>query len=639
NGHILVVDDEENILTSLEGVLSDEGFKVSKAEDGEMALAILEKSRPDLVLLDIWIPGMDGLQTLKAIKKINPDVEVVMMSGHGTIETAVRATKMGAFDFVEKPISMENILSVVGSALNKSRNIPSRRSIAEQKRMKIIGDADQVKEVRKLVKAASRTDKSVLVRGPTGSGKRFLCGIIFQNSSRKSAPFLSLKCRDFSKGYGGNLVHSRKKAELKESFVQKIRYANGGTVILEGLEDMPGNIQGVLLKIIKERRTIFEGDTVPADVNVRFLSTMTTPPGKLPEERELNQELFSRLSETIIDVPPLKARDCLQESILCFVDEFKEEYGRLLESISPEALNYLKTFDWKQDMEGVKRAVEQIVIRERTPVISLKTVQAMLPAHNLHVTRRSSNDEKKGQLERGGKREGGVERRREQAPRKSARNGAADQFQPQRTLKSSVVLCGHGLHSGLKTGMILSPLPVNSGIIFGDISSGETIPAHIDYVKSTQFATTLKNGGHSVKTIEHVMAVLHMYRITNLLIKMGDEVPVMDGSAVDFCQLIEDGEIEEQASEVEDIIIDRKIEIKEDGKSLVLEPSQSFKVSYFMDYPSPIGEQNHIFQFTEPEVFKKEVAPARTFGFVKDIEKLEEMGLAGGGKLSNFILV
>ena len=213
---------------------------------------------------------------------------------------------------------------------------------------------------------------------------------------------------------------------------------------------------------------------------------------------------------------------------------------------------------------------------------------------------------------------------------------------PQRTLKRSVVLCGSSLHSGIKTGLILQPMPPGSGIIFGDIASGKTIPAKLENVQSTDYSTCLKKGPNSVGTIEHIMATLHMYRITNLLIKIGDEAPVMDGSAKDFCELLEDGEFEDQDDFYEEIIVDKSYSFgnKEKGEPHIsIEPSDNFSVSYHMEYPEPIGIQDFTYEFQGDESFKNEIAPARTFGFMEEVAQLTKMGYASGGKLDNFILL
>jgi UDP-3-O-acyl N-acetylglucosamine deacetylase len=210
---------------------------------------------------------------------------------------------------------------------------------------------------------------------------------------------------------------------------------------------------------------------------------------------------------------------------------------------------------------------------------------------------------------------------------------------PQRTLKQSLVLYGTGLHSGKKTGLLFQPLPPRSGILFGNISSDEVVPAHLDYVQTTEFATSLKKGRAIAKTIEHLMAVLHAYRITNLMVKMIEEIPIMDGSALEFCKIVEEAGVEEQEERVDELVIDRRLEIVRKNKSLIIEPAEVFSVHFFLDYPPPIGQQTFDFTLENEEIFRDQVAPARTFGFLKDIEMLEKMGMGGGGRLHNFILL
>jgi UDP-3-O-acyl N-acetylglucosamine deacetylase len=191
----------------------------------------------------------------------------------------------------------------------------------------------------------------------------------------------------------------------------------------------------------------------------------------------------------------------------------------------------------------------------------------------------------------------------------------------------------------MKTGLLLQPLLPHSGILFGNVSFDEVVPAHLDYVQTTDYATSLKKGRAIAKTIEHLMAVLHAYRITNLMVKMIEEIPIMDGSALEFCRIIEEAGIEEQEERVDEIVINRKLEVVHKNKSLVIEPSEGFSIHYLLDYPSPIGKQTFDFTLESEKTFQEQIAPARTFGFLRDIEMLERMGLASGGRLHNFILV
>jgi UDP-3-O-acyl N-acetylglucosamine deacetylase len=210
----------------------------------------------------------------------------------------------------------------------------------------------------------------------------------------------------------------------------------------------------------------------------------------------------------------------------------------------------------------------------------------------------------------------------------------------QKTLGHSVVTSGQGLHSGIKTGLVLHPLPPHSGIQFTGISADATVRAHLDNVFSTGYATSLRNKGISVATVEHFLSALHGYGITNLLVKVQSEVPILDGSAIEFCRLIEEAGIEEQDEECAEIIVDRTYRAgKQDGESITIEPAEAFSVRYELRYPKPVGRQEYHYLYRGPESFKAEIAPARTFGFLREVAQLEKMGLAAGGRLSNFILI
>ncbi len=357
---ILVVDDEDRVRESIREILSDEGYRVVEAAGGGGVLEQIRSERPRLVLLDIWMPDVDGIGLLKEIKKAEPGLNVIMISGHGNIHTAVTATKLGAFDFIEKPLSLEGLLLTVRRALGESGG----------------------------------------------------------HEARSNAP---------------------------------------------------------------------------------------------------------------------------------------------------------------KDAKSKRRA----------------------PAHNGHA-----------------------------------------RAIKQKTLKKSVVFSGQGLHSGIKTGVVLHPLPPNSGVLFSGISADATVPAHLDYVGSTGYATTLRGKGIVVGTVEHFLAVLHSYGIGNLLVKIQGEIPIMDGSAIEFCRLIEEAGIEEQEAEWSEIVIDRTYRVGEKkGESISVEPAETFSVKYVLNYPEPVGMQEHAYVGRGPDAFKEEIAPARTFGFLKDIEQLEKVGLVNGGRLSNCILI
>ncbi|MEI6127746.1 MAG: UDP-3-O-acyl-N-acetylglucosamine deacetylase, partial [Pseudomonadota bacterium] len=292
---------------------------------------------------------------------------------------------------------------------------------------------------------------------------------------------------------------------------------------------------------------------------------------------------------------PASFREEIQHSM----SRFYEKYKSMDEAEAAWRKNYL-LYHLRKNGRNVKKTADHLHIRE-------KSLKKFIKEYDILLTR-----EKKAEL------------------------------LVQRTLKRSTVLSGRGLHSGDKTGLILSPMPPNTGIIFGNISTGETIPSDIDFVVSTDYATCLQNTNAVARTIEHFLAVLHAYRITNLMIKINNEVPIMDGSAVDFCQIIEDAGIEDQGVPVDEVIIKEKHvigEVKKTSKFIMIEPSDKFSIHYTLQYPNPVGRQEFTFVMEDAEVFKTEIAPARTFGFLKDMEALAEKGLANGGRLNNFILI
>jgi UDP-3-O-[3-hydroxymyristoyl] N-acetylglucosamine deacetylase len=210
----------------------------------------------------------------------------------------------------------------------------------------------------------------------------------------------------------------------------------------------------------------------------------------------------------------------------------------------------------------------------------------------------------------------------------------------QKTVGKSIVVYGMGLHSGVKTGMILLPVPAGTGIVFEHVPDGERIPAFIDYVYSSGYASSIKGKNCTVRTVEHLLATLHMYGITNLVVKVSEEVPIFDGSAIEICKKIEEAGVVDQKEGIEPLRVTEGVTLPNlpDGKFLSMEPADELTVDYTLSYPKPIGTQEYRFSGGK-ERFVTEIAPARTFGFLKDFERLEKMGLGGGGRISNVIIV
>ncbi|MEC7641267.1 MAG: UDP-3-O-acyl-N-acetylglucosamine deacetylase [Nitrospinota bacterium] len=613
---ILIVDDEKNIVSSLEGILSDEGYDVTSTEDGLDALEIVQSDPPNLVLLDIWIPGMDGIEVLKNIKAYNPKTDVLIMSGHASIDTAVKATKLGAYDFIEKPFSLDRLVKSVKNVFKEKKDLalPDHRKFTGK--IDLLLSFRKMMDVKKKVQKAADSRGPVLLLGEKGTGKLLVAQEIHNQSAIGDRPFVKLDCAvrrmlDIQ----SQLFSSNKEGCSANTKPQRSAGAGEKALFLGNLEALTKGMQEKLADALKgdgSRKEETPLNLLPA----RLFAASSKDLKALAKRGSFNPDLLKVLSETLIEIPPLRKSAAEIPNLVRSYIQDPAKTERASGKMDEEAMEALCQYHWPENMKELRLVLEQVLANvSEHDKITLEDLPAA-------IRRKPRTDENKT-ADSGSK--------RGKAPRLM-----------QRTLKRSVVLCGSGLHSGIKTGLILQPLPPGSGVIFGDISSGDTISARLTNVESTDYSTCLKKGFTSVATIEHIMAVLHMYRITNLLIKIGDEVPVMDGSAKDFCRLMEDGDFEEQDEPYKEIVIDKYYSFgsKENGKPFIsIEPTNKFTVQYHMEYPEPIGVQDFAYEFTGEESFKTQIAPARTFGFLEDVAQLTKMGFASGGKLDNFILL
>ncbi len=675
---ILVVDDEEDILNTLSGSLEDEGYEVWTARDGAEAMELVRTKHPDVIFLDIWLPGMDGIQTLKAIKEFDADIEVVIMTGHGTVNTAVQAIKLGAADFLEKPLSLDMILESVRRILEQhliqKESGPEAR-LRAPRRDELIGNSPAVMELRKELGRLSKEEGPVLIVGEPGTGKELIARILHGKDHGKRKPLIKfastiwpaedLEEEIFGSGSNGS---SRRKGARKSLFEQ----AAGRILYLDAIEELPMPAQTRLADYLKERKKARSAPSGLPKGPVRIIASTTKDLEKAKREQILSEGLLEHFRGRVLRIPPLSDRKSdIPDLTRFFLKTLCMDYGRKPKEIDDQALQTLVAFDWPGNVKELKNIVERMVIsvpisrigeKDIPPsirgVTTTQTEGTRIKAYEMWDSfQEASESWEKDYLLYHIKKHGGDLKATAKAlhmdPRRLARRAeklhllsepdpSSKKSPRQRTLKRSVVLAGQGLHSGVKTGLILTPLPPNSGILFGNISTGEVVPVHVDNVQSTGYATCLQKGATSAKTTEHFLAVLHSYRISNLLVKIEDELPIMDGSSRDFCAIVEDAGIEEQEDALEEIVIDRKFVIGQEGpdeKFLRVEPSDSFQVHYLLRYPEPIGRQEVNFTLKSEKEFKDLIAPARTFGFVKDVEMLESMGLASGGKLTNLILV
>ncbi|MGI8995445.1 MAG: sigma-54-dependent transcriptional regulator [Pyrinomonadaceae bacterium] len=365
---ILIVDDERGIRETLRGVLEDEGFAVEAVASGEDALRACERRPFGCVLLDVWLPGIDGLETLSHLKESGADCAVVMISGHGNIETAVRATKLGAFDFIEKPLSIEKTVVTVRNAL-KGRalarvNAALVAAVNEEYRM--VGESVAMRALRKQIAAVAPTDGRVLIYGESGTGKELVARAIHAQSRRAGAPFIEVNCAAIPE----ELIESELFGHVKGAFTGatvakrgKFELADGATLFLDEVGDMSARVQAKVLRVLEEQRFSPVGSATSITVDVRVLAATNK---RLEEEIErggFRPDLFYRLNVIPFEVPPL--RDRAEDAPLLvehFNQKFSQAYGKKPKRFEPDALEILQSYAWPGNVRELRNTIERVVI-------------------------------------------------------------------------------------------------------------------------------------------------------------------------------------------------------------------------------------------------------------------------------------
>ena len=365
---ILIVDDESGIRQSLCSILAEEGYEVKAVSSGEECLRVIEKKPVDLVLLDVWLPGMDGLATLERLHQTGAAPMVVMISGHGNIETAVRATKLGAFDFVEKPLSLEKTVLVVRNALGHLRlEEENRRLRAElEKRYQVIGESIPMRALRQQIAVTAPTNGRVLIYGESGTGKELVARALHAASHRSSRPFVEVNCAAIPE----ELIESELFGHVKGSFtgatedkVGKFQKADGGTLFLDEVGDMSLKTQSKVLRVLEEQRFEPVGSPQPVTVDVRVIAATNK---KLEEEiarGAFREDLFYRLNVIPFYVPALRERtEDIPILARYFLAEFSAAYGRKLKELGEAALEVLLRYPWPGNVRELKNLIERLVI-------------------------------------------------------------------------------------------------------------------------------------------------------------------------------------------------------------------------------------------------------------------------------------
>ncbi len=365
---ILVVDDEDSIRASLAGILEDEGFRVMHANDGITALDVLRRELPDLVLLDIWMPRLDGIETLRKIKELYPSLSVIMMSGHGTIETAVKSTKMGAYDFIEKPLSLEKLLVCVRNALGMMRlkdENDSLRVLAFGERQ-MIGTSPAMAKLKEQILLVAHSNASVLITGENGTGKELVARSIHFHSPRKDRPFVEVNCAAIPEELIESELFGHEKGAFTGAVSQKkgkFDLADSGTLFLDEIGDMSLKTQAKILRILQERKFERVGGNRTIEVDVRIIAATN----KVLEEEiragSFREDLFYRLNVVPFTVPPLRERQQdIQPLVGHFLDMFCRREGVDHKTITPEAMEALKGYAWPGNVRELKNVMERLVI-------------------------------------------------------------------------------------------------------------------------------------------------------------------------------------------------------------------------------------------------------------------------------------
>jgi len=380
---VLVVDDEESILFSIKGVLSDEGFEVICAKSGEDALNIIEESIPDVVLLDILMPdGIDGIETLVRIKKRYPLLPVIMMSGHGTIETAVKATKLGAYDFIEKPISLDKLILSINNAIEHLR-LKQEISLIKEKeenKYKIIGHSKAIKEMIDQIRVVAPTDVCVLITGENGTGKELVAHNIHRLSKRAAKPMVEINCAAIP----DELIETELFGYEKGAFTGassmkkgKFDFAHQGTIFLDEIGDMSLKAQSKILRILQEKRFERVGGNTPIEVDVRVIAATNKNLEEEIKKGNFREDLYFRLNVVPIRVPPLRERiEDIPDLIDWFVKEFSMNTNLEPKIFSKEAIQMLQEYSWPGNVRELKNLVERLIIMTPEDVIEPKHIPA-----------------------------------------------------------------------------------------------------------------------------------------------------------------------------------------------------------------------------------------------------------------------
>jgi len=390
---ILIVDDEESVRKSLAGVMRDEGYEVVTAASGKEGIELLSEAQPSIALLDIAMPEMDGIEMLQKIREIKPDLPVIMVTGHGTIETAVKTTKMGAYDFIVKPPALEHLAMVVKHGLEESRlreeNESLRKSI--ERRYELVGESEKIRALKRQIALAGPTNGWVLIHGESGTGKELVARAIHRASKRACGPFVEVNCAAIPQ----ELIESELFGHEKGSFTGatgmkrgKFELANGGTIFLDEIADMSMATQAKVLRVLEGQEFQRVGGIKTLKADVRVVAASNKNLAEEIRKGAFREDLYYRLNVIPLEVPSLREReDDIPRLVRYFLREFSTEYGQKTKTIEDDALALFVRYRWPGNVRELRNIIERLIIMVPGP--TLRTQDVPPPLSSLQEERRA----------------------------------------------------------------------------------------------------------------------------------------------------------------------------------------------------------------------------------------------------------
>ena len=370
---ILVIDDERPIRNSMKEILSDEGYEVDVAENGASALEMVEKEKYDVIFCDIKMPGMDGIEVLDKLGEAGVESSVIMISGHGDIDTAVECIRKGAYDFIQKPLDLNRILITVKNATDKTKLVQETKTLKKKVYgQQMVGESDAILHIKDMISKVAATDARVLIEGANGTGKELVARSLYQQSDRSNMPYIEVNCAAIP----SELIESELFGHEKGSFTSAIKQhkgkfeqADGGTLFLDEIGDMSLAAQAKVLRVLQEKKLSRVGSDKDIEVNVRVIAATNKDLKAEIEKGNFREDLYHRLSVIIIKVPSLDERkEDIPLLVKYFVEQICAESGKPVREFTPDAIKALQAQSWPGNIRELRNVVERLLILGDNPV-------------------------------------------------------------------------------------------------------------------------------------------------------------------------------------------------------------------------------------------------------------------------------